>query len=114
MLYRYYMPFRPASPGAQPRAGLEMVEDRDFDDVLPDLNHGVYAVITYSRELTDAELNDYELVPVDFPEPITYNGYIIKYLPFTREYAIVEPDRPHDVLAVKKTAEKCQALIDHA
>ena len=64
-MYRYYMTQRPAMPGAMPKKGLDMIEDRDPDDIIPNLGKGAYAVITYTRKLTEQEISDYELTPYD-------------------------------------------------
>lgn len=52
-MYIYGMRLRGFAPGCQPMAGL--VEWRDTDGVK------YYSILTYNRELTDAELDDYDL-----------------------------------------------------
>ena len=66
--YSYYMTQRPAMPGAMPSKGLEQIEDRDPDDFIRYLGKGAYAVITYTRKLTDKEVSDYELTPYDIDD----------------------------------------------
>ena len=62
-MYSYYMTQRPAMPGAMPREGLYSIEDLDPKEIIPEINDGAYALIIYTRKLTDQEVYDYELTP---------------------------------------------------
>ena len=56
MFYRYYLNERPAGPGAVPKDGLA-----EYD---PEDKGGKYGSVTYRRELTTAEVIEYELTEV--------------------------------------------------
>ena len=62
--HAYYMTKRPFSIGAQPNEGF--VEAEDFD-------REAWSRIVYDRELTEQEIEQYELVPA---EPKLYFGYV--------------------------------------
>ena len=53
MTYTYGMRLRGFAPGCQPIEGLIMVEY--------DTNEKYHALLTYNRELTEAEIREYEL-----------------------------------------------------
>lgn len=62
----YYMVQRPPMIGAMPKEGL--VSWVAFDDeggkvYCEKIGRFAYAKLTYSRELTDQEVSDYELIP---------------------------------------------------
>ena len=62
----YYMTQRPPMIGAMPKEGL--VEWVAFDDdggkvFCEKIGMEAYAKLTYSRELTEQEISDYELIP---------------------------------------------------
>ena len=59
-VWRYYMPFRPPMPGAQPREGLDRVCSFDWPQSFDGVSAWGYA--EYTRPLTDKEIRDYELV----------------------------------------------------
>ena len=52
-VYTYGMRLRGFSVGAQPTKGILFAED--------DPEHNYHSILTYSRELTDRECEDYEL-----------------------------------------------------
>ena len=56
--FMYGMKARGFSPGAQP---LGVIEWMDSDKT----KTGYWSVITYGRELTDKEIEDYDLEPID-------------------------------------------------
>lgn len=60
-VWRYYLPYRPPMPGAQPREGLDRVasfeQRQQFDGI------GCWGYAEYTRELSDKEIRDYELIP---------------------------------------------------
>lgn len=62
--YTYYMPFRPPSPGCQPMEGLLSIIVYD-ERMKVGLNLKAWGAVTYDRPLTDQEIKDYELVPMD-------------------------------------------------
>lgn len=60
--YTYYLTQRPAGPGCQPRKGLLDIEDLDCRFV-PEINREAWSRVTYDRQLTPDEINQYELTP---------------------------------------------------
>lgn len=61
--FRYYCPARPPVPGAVPR-GVIRVECADEDGIMVDEEghaHKAWGFVEYERELTDKEIDDYEL-----------------------------------------------------
>ena len=71
--YAYYMTQRPFSIGAQPKEGLVEVEDFDSKKYIEDIDRRAWSRIVYDRELTEQEIEQYELVPA---EPKLYFGYV--------------------------------------
>ena len=64
-MYCYYCTQRPPMPGAIPRGVAEI---EDMERMVEDLGGNwiyVYAKIWYDRELTDKEIDDYELSPAE-------------------------------------------------
>lgn len=67
--YRYYCPARPPVPGAIPR-GVIRVECADEDGYMVDeerYSHQCWGFVEYDRELTQKEIDDYELDPEVIP-----------------------------------------------
>ena len=64
MFYKYYLNERPAGPGAVPKDGLA--------EYNPDDKGGRYGSVIYRRELTAAEVIEYELTE----EPALADGRI--------------------------------------
>lgn len=64
MVYKYLMTQRPPMLGAMPMNGLEDIQEFSSPDRVPEYGRRVYAVLNYSRKLTDLEVYDYELAPV--------------------------------------------------
>lgn len=62
-LYLYYCPMRPPTPGAIPRNGLEYVHEYDSRRDIPLIGRAAWGYAVYSRELTEKEASDYELIP---------------------------------------------------
>ena len=62
-MFKYYMTQRPAMPGAMPNKGLDSIEDLDPRETIPAIGKGAYSIVTYTRELTDREIYEYELTP---------------------------------------------------
>lgn len=58
-VYRYYCTHRPPVPGSIPREGLTHIADFDW----PQSFNGIpaHGWAEYNRELTEKEINDYEL-----------------------------------------------------
>ena len=105
---RYYCTQRPAGPGCQPSNGLLAILPPEQPEWL---SKHVYNVLEYNRGLTRKEIRDYELTP-DCP-PVEYRGYTIRFLPYTWEWAILDPDsREPSALSYCDTLEEAQALID--
>lgn len=71
--YAYYMTQRPFSIGAQPKEGFVEAEDFDGKKYIEDIDRKAWSRIVYDRELTEQEIEQYELVPA---EPKLYFGYV--------------------------------------
>lgn len=56
----YYCTQRPAYPGAIPRGVID-IEEMDPDVPIKEIGKGAYNLIKYDRELTNAEIYQYEL-----------------------------------------------------
>lgn len=67
-VYRYYLPFRPPMPGAQP-GGADTLHEYDS----PEIKHGrmVWGYAEYLAPLTDEQTAAYELMPSP-NNPLTY------------------------------------------
>lgn len=61
-MIRYYLTQRPPAPGAIP-AGARAVADYDEPAYIHSIGKTVHGWAEYDRELTDREIEDYELVP---------------------------------------------------
>ena len=62
-VYLYYCPMRPPSPGAVPREGLDYVHEYRARSYFPMIGRAAWGSAVYSRELTEKECSDYELIP---------------------------------------------------
>ena len=62
-IYMYYCPMRPPTPGAVPREGLEYANEYDSRCNIPFIGRAAWGYAVYSRELTEKEVSDYELIP---------------------------------------------------
>ena len=71
--HAYYMTQRPFSIGAQPKEGLVEVEDFDGKKRVEEIGRDAWSRIVYDRELTEQEIEQYEMVPA---EPKLYFGYV--------------------------------------
>ena len=60
-VYRYYCRFRPPMPGGIPREGLVHTGEYDYPQTFNGV--GAWGVAEYDRELTEKEIDDYELAP---------------------------------------------------
>lgn len=63
-IFKFYSPYRPVSIGTYPKD--ESVEIFNFDTKtpIPELNNkSVWGYVTYTRNLTDTEVENYELIP---------------------------------------------------
>ena len=68
-LYYYGMLFRPPMPGAQPRDGLYAM----YDAEMTVRGRKLWGYVVYERELTKAEIEQYELLELK-PEDIAWDG----------------------------------------
>lgn len=59
-LWSYGMRLRGFAPFCQPSKGL--VSHRDADKA----TEGFWSILTYDRELTDSEIREYELTPLEY------------------------------------------------
>ncbi len=57
-MYQYYITRNPPLPGLIPENGLMDIEDRDPNEIIPEIEKGAYALLTYDRPLTEEEIND--------------------------------------------------------
>ena len=108
-MYRYFMTQRPPCPGAQPRRGLVNISELDPDSDTPGIGRA-YALLEYDRELTEAEVRDYELTPADRPQPVTYKGYQIVWDERSHSFAVVS--KRGFAIAHTDTVQEAQAGID--
>lgn len=69
--HAYYMIQRPFSPGSQPKHGLVEAEDFGGRKHVKEIGREAWSRIVYDRELTEKEIEQYELVPA---EPKLYYG----------------------------------------
>jgi len=60
-VYRYYCQYRPPMPGAIPRDGLVHIGEYDYKQSFNGI--GAWGFAEYDRELSEKEINDYELAP---------------------------------------------------
>lgn len=114
MLYRYYMTQRPPMPGAMPQKDLFLIEDLDQRDVIPYLGKGAYAMIAYTRPLTDKEIKEYELVPEDNGSHPTewYKGYVIEWIPQEEKWRVYDEAYPQYTVAYVDSVEEAKQGID--
>ena len=63
MKYRYYSKLRPVGPGTFPKEGVQEIFNYDCQTYVEEVGREVWGYIEYDRELTDAEIRDYELAP---------------------------------------------------
>ena len=108
MLHRYYMTQRPPMPGAMPQKDLFLIEDLDPRDEIPYLDKGAYALVAYTRPLTDQEIREYELIPEDDGSHQTelYKGYVIEWIPQEEKWRVYdEAYRSHTVAYVDSVEE---------
>lgn len=59
--YLYGMASRPASPGAQPKHGLDRIISGDERTIISKRGRPYWDVLVYSRALTDSECINYDL-----------------------------------------------------
>ena len=62
-VYLYYCPMRPPTVGAVPRDGMEYAHEYDSRRNVPVIGRAAWGYAVYSRELTEKEVSDYELIP---------------------------------------------------
>lgn len=70
MYWRYYLPYRPAGPGAIPR-GAELVHNYDWKTVVPEAGMAVYGYAEYKEPLSESDIRNYELV-ADARNPLPF------------------------------------------
>ena len=61
-VYRYYCLYRPPMPGTIPR-GTVSIKDFDERRMVPEISREAWGFVEYERELTKAEIDDYEVMP---------------------------------------------------
>lgn len=64
-IYIYYTPQRPPAPGAIPARGLMSTHTFADRSYVKQLGRRVWGMAIYDRELTQTEIEDYELVGFD-------------------------------------------------
>lgn len=60
-MYTYYIIERPISIGTQP-SGFDHFDDYDKRTYIPEIGRKAWGKLYYTRELTEKEIKDYELV----------------------------------------------------
>ena len=60
---KYYSTQRPLMPGCCPRAGVQEVVNFDDKKFCDEIGCEAWGFVEYNRELTQDEIDDYELVP---------------------------------------------------
>lgn len=63
MMKKYYSIMRPVSIGTYPRNGAENIVNFDRRQFCPEIQREAWGYIEYSRELSQKEAADYELIP---------------------------------------------------
>lgn len=63
-LYRYYTLYRPPLPGAIPK-DTYLIHGYNERTFVPEIGRDAWGYIECKRELTSAEIADYELMPHD-------------------------------------------------
>lgn len=63
MSYRYYCIFRPPMLGAVPR-GFDGMQDFGERVYVPEIERQAWGWVEYRHPLTDAQIADYELIPM--------------------------------------------------
>ena len=71
MRHSYYMTQRPPMPGAMPAMGLINVESFKGRKMVDEIGRPAYAKITYTRELSGADVAEYELIPEFYKVQLT-------------------------------------------
>lgn len=61
----YYMTQRPFGIGCQPKRGLVDAESYDEKTFVDEIGREAWSKLVYDRELTEAEVSDYELTPAE-------------------------------------------------
>ena len=114
MLHRYYMTQRPPMPGAMPQKDLFLIEDLDPNDVISYLGKGAFAIVAYTRLLTDREINDYELIPEDDGSHPTewYKGYVIEWIPQEEKWRVYDEAYRSNTVAYVDSVEEAKDGID--
>lgn len=73
-MWWYYLTQRPPAPGAQPGNGLIRTYEYEHRIYIPAIGREAYGSAVYGRQLTEQEVDNYELVPMP-PKPWNYGGY---------------------------------------
>lgn len=60
--YWYYTTQRPPAPGAVPKRGLVDMYEYEYRLYVPAIGRKAWGSVVYDRELTQEEIEDYELV----------------------------------------------------
>ena len=60
-VFRYYCSMRPPGPGAIPR-GAALTNAYETRQYIPEIDRMAWGWVEYTRELTPAEIADYELI----------------------------------------------------
>lgn len=60
---KYYSRMRPVSPGTYPRGGVSEIVNFDYKQLCEEIQTEAWGYIEYDRELSQKEVEDYELTP---------------------------------------------------
>lgn len=77
---KVYSTQRPVSIGTYPTGGVIEIVNFDYRTHVDEINRPAWGYIEYSRELSEKELSEYELVPVY--DGLTIDGFRQKVDPF--------------------------------
>ena len=64
-LKRYYSRMRPVMPGSYPREGVVRIRNFDWKTEVKEIGSEAWGYIEYDRELSEKELEEWELTPAD-------------------------------------------------
>jgi len=65
-IYTYYLTQRPFGPGTFPKDGLVEGFNYECKEFIPQIGMKAWASVSYSRQLSEKEVMDYELVPESY------------------------------------------------
>lgn len=61
MKVKYYSLLRPIGIGTHPKEGIIEFKNYDYRTYIPNIDHEAWGELWYGRELTEKEVNNYDL-----------------------------------------------------